>query len=205
MVQSKIPNQGFSFARFIYRHWFWITIIIVLAPAVIGSIRIAWQTHNPTYPLFELGLKLGAGDSVLEKDVNTMQNNIDDLVGMAKPSSGIWKSAVYYWLFFWNVIFRIWGDVMLIFFPFAFLYKLFELKDNSKKIKNIVLAFVVFVIYLFVINSVVLVHGVISGNTLINLPAEGDTFQSYYKIFIYMMPFHGIVALIKYLVLLAIT
>lgn len=203
--EPTLPSKSFSLFRFIYKHWFWITIIIVLAPAIISSIRIAVETSNPTYPLFQLGLKIGAGDSVLQKDVDSMRTNINILIGMDKPVSGIWKSTVYYWSFFWNVIFRIWGDVMLVFFPFAILYKVVSLRDEGQKYKNFFISFGIFVVYLFVINSVIIVHNAISGNAMIEIPEGEDNFQSYYHIFIYMMPFHGIVSLGTYLIQLIIT
>lgn len=189
---------------FIAKHWFWIMFIILLLPSVINAVYSGIQEHNPTKPFFELGLKLSAGDSILQKDVDTLSTNVDELVGMAKPDSGYWKTVVYFWKFFWNVIFRLIGDVWFIFFPLVVIYRLVSLRGTDKVAQNFFISFVIFASYLFVVNTIILVHGVVSGNTIVTIPEGSDTFGEYFYLFKYMLPFHGIYALGKYLLQLII-
>ena len=190
---------------FIAKHWFWIMFVILLLPSVINAVYDGIQEQNPTKPLFELGLKLSAGDSILQRDVNLLETNVDELVGMDKPEIGYWKNVVYYWKFFWNVIFRLIGDVWFIFFPLVVIYRLVSLRGTDKVAQNFFISFIIFASFLFVVNTIILVHGVVSGNTIITIPEGSGTFSEYFYLFKYALPFHGLWALGKYLLGIIIT
>jgi len=186
---------------FIKNHWYLIILILFILPPIINSINIGIKTQNPTYPLFDLAERLFIADSVLQKDVNTLSTDPSILVGMVKPETGIWKNVVYSWKFFWNVIWRIIGNVWLIFFPFLIIYKLSKLINNSQPAKNLICSILIFLVFLFIVNSIILVHGIIASNEFIQIPEGLDKFGGYFYLFKQIVPFHGLFSLGKYLVM----
>ena len=95
------------------------------------------------------------------------------------------------------------GNIWLIFLPFLIIYKLLIPRNTSEPAKNFMLSIVLFLIYLFVTNTIILIHGIITGNTLITIPEGLDTFKEYFLLFKHTLPFHGVASLIKYLIGLA--
>jgi len=186
---------------FIQKHWYLVILILFMLPPIIHSISIAVETQNPVYPFFDLAERLFMADSVLQKDVNTLSTNPSLLVGMEKPETGILKNVIYSWKFFWNVIWRLIGNVWLIFFPLLIIYKLSKLINNSQPAKNFIYSLIIFLVFLFIVNSIILVQGVISGNDFIKIPEGTDKFGGYFYLFKQIIPFHGLFSLGKYLIL----
>jgi hypothetical protein len=193
--------KGLTIFGFIRRHWYLVVLLLFILPPIINSISIAIETQNPSYPLFDLAERLFMADAVIQKDVNTLIENPSLLVGMEKPETGIWKNVVYNWKYFWNVIWRMIGNVWLIFFPFLIIYKLSKLINNSSPAKNMIYSALIFLGFLIIVNSVILVNGVISGNEFMQIPEGLDTFGRYFYVLKQILPFHGVFSLIKYLVL----
>ena len=200
--QSTAIKKSWSLFGFIRDHWYLAVLLVIILPSIIGSIHTAFQTQNPLYPVFDLAQRLFTADAVLQKDVNTLTTNPDLLVGMAHPDHGMWKTVVYYWMFFWNVIWNMIGNVWLIFFPFVVIFKLMNLRNTSEPLKTFIYSSIIFLVFLLITNTIIMIHGIVAGNTFITLPADKDTFGQYYFLFKQMLPFHGLFALGKYLVLL---
>ena len=116
-VASK-SKSSVSFLLFLRKYWYLIVLVIVLLPSLISSIKVAVEDKNPTYPAFVLASSLMSADQVLEHDVILLEEDPALLVGMEKPTVGIWNRFKYGWLYFWNVIWKILGSVWMIFFPF---------------------------------------------------------------------------------------
>lgn len=186
---------------FIRKHWYILILFLFIIPPIITSISIAIQTNNPSYPFFDLAERLFIADSVIQKDVNILSTNPSILVGMQKPEKGILNNAIYDWKFFWNVIWRIIGNIWLIFFPLLIIYKFMKLRNNSQPAKNFISSIIIFLVFLLIINSIILVQGVISGNDFITMPDGMDKFQQLFYLLKQIIPFHGLFSLGKYLIL----
>jgi hypothetical protein len=100
LEKSKL---GFSIGKFIFNNWYWFLLLIFILPAIISSLQIAFQTNNPSYPFLVLGTKLFTADAAIQKDVNLLETDPAKLIGMEKPTTGLWKTTVYWWRVFWNV------------------------------------------------------------------------------------------------------
>lgn len=202
---QNVPKSTWSLIGFIRKHWYLAILILVILPSVIQSIQIAYETQNPTYPFFQLATRLFTADAVLQHDVELLQTNPEELVGMANPDKGIWLHIVYYWKFFWNAIWKITGNVWLIFFPFVLIWRVLDWRNTSEKWKTFFLAIFFFSLYLFLTNTIILIHGIVKGNTLIVIPEGYDTFKEYFFLFKNAMPFHGLWALGKYIIQVIVT
>lgn len=198
-LTSATGKTAFFSFSFLKKYWYFIIIPLLLLPSVISSVRIAVETNNPTYPFFVLSKRLLIADNDLRQDVEILESNPQKLVGMAKPSEGIWNNTKYYWKFFWNVIWKILGNIYLIFFPLIIIYKLIKGRNISEPYKNIFRSIMFFLIYLFITNTVILIHGIIKGDIIIELTGGLSVWKEYYAIFIYTLPFHGMVKLAIYI------
>lgn len=194
--------KTFSFIAWLKKYKFWVILIVLLLPGLITSIKVALQEHNWTYPFFLLGAKIISADNLLDRNVNLLMTNPAALIGMAHPDVGIWLHFVYYWKVFFNVIVEFISDMYLIFLPLVLIHKVVTWNDNSRALPNILKSVAIFLGYLFVINAVVLVHGLIHGNSFVTIPHGLNLFYEYLLIFLYLLPFHGIYMLGKYIVLL---
>ena len=194
----KIPR--ISIFHYIRKYWYYIILAIIILPSIFHSIRIAQETKNPTYPLFDLATRLLTADQSIDKDVSLLQTEPIKIIGMEKPEGGIWLNTKYYWLFFWNFIFRTIGNIWLIFFPLIIIYKFVSTSDTTSPSKNMIKSFFYFLIYLFITNTVIFVYELGQGRLALNLPANIDKFKAYYLLFIKILPFHGIINLFRYLI-----
>lgn len=197
---GTIATKTFSIATFLKKYWYWVTLLLILVPAFISAVQTSLADRNPAYPFLLVGSKILLADSLLHKQVDLLQTNPEALVGMAKPTEGIWRAAVYYWKFFFNAIWEITSNVWLIFFPLVFTYNLLRLRNTSEPLKTSLMALGIFVIYLFVVNAVILAHGLAVGNTFVTLPSEQNEFRQYLTVLIYLLPFHGLGSLVMYLI-----
>lgn len=194
-----------SMTRFLWKHKYFIIVLLVLLPAIITSINTAIKTKNPSYPFVLLGLRLSNADADINKDVNILRKNPEELVGMAKPSEGIWALTKYYWKFFFNVIWKMLGNIFLISVPFVFFYNIFKWQGSkgqtSSESHNVSLALTTGLIFIFIINIFILAHGLFKGNTIITMP-EGTltNFQEIWYMIVQTLPFHGLFNLGKYLI-----
>ena len=185
---------------FIFKHKFLVITLAVLIPTIIHSIRTAIDTNNPTYPLFQLGARLLSADNVLNTDVELLRKDIKELVGMEKPTEGVWKKIVYQWHFFWRVDWILLGNIWLIFLPLIIIYKIIRLRNLSKPAANLVKSIFYFLLYLFVVNTIVLIRNVIRGETDFVLPTLG-AFKEYQYLLFQIFPFHGLYNLGNYLLM----
>lgn len=199
-VLSTTGRSTVTLLTFIKNHWYLIVILFFLIPPTLNSIKIAKETANPLYPVLELGTIIINADLILDRDVDTLKTNPQELVGMQLPQEGFFLKIKYYWLFFWNVIFKIAGTILLISLPFRVIYWSLNTMDNTKPAVNFTKAFFFFFIYLFIINLIVTLHGVLIGNQFISLPDGASDFKAYLLISVKVLPFHGLFSLIVYLI-----
>jgi hypothetical protein len=197
---EKVPKTTFSLIRYLYKNWDIFLAILIIIPTVISSVSYAIKTSNPTYPVFQLAGSLFIADAQIQKDVNTLQTNPEELTGI-KPEYGIWKTVVYYWKYFFNVIWKFFSNVYLIFFPFFIIKKLVSYTDTGKDLRNFLVSFFIFIFYLFLANLVILIHSVIIGNSFITFPENSTIWYQYYIIFLNALPFHGLISLVKYVII----
>lgn len=202
---KKSPQKALTLFGFLKRYWYFTILIFVMLPGIIDSIQTAVDTNNPTYPFFDLASRILTGDRVLNDHVNTLRENPDELIGMEKPSTGIWKHTVYYAKFSYNVIYRLFGDVWVIFFPLIIFFKLTRMRNTSEESKNFYRAAIYFIAYLFVTNVIMLIYEISIGTTSFTVDPSINRFTAYYQLFIQVLPLHGFINLVTYLVQLIAT
>lgn len=185
---------------FIKKHWYWLIFLAVLAPSIITTIRFSVETQNPSYPLFLLATRILNADLILNQDTNQLREDPSILIGMEKPEEGIWLNVKYGWKLWWNVIYKIMGNVYLIFFPFILIYKIIRMRNISEPAKNTMNAAKYYLLFLFVTNTIILIHGVIKGNRLIVFPEGLSVWKEYFYLFVQVLPFHGLGNLLLLLV-----
>lgn len=200
---TKAPKTSWGLFTIFWKYKFWIILFLVLLPTIIQSVEYSIETRNPSYPFFQLAKRIFVADHEINKDVMTLENNPSDLVGMIKPTEGIWLTFVYYWKFFFNVIWKILGNVWLIFFPLIIIHKIMRGRNTSEEWKAWTYSFLIFILYLFVTNVLMLLYGVITGSTEVIFPKDLDSFGAYYQLFILTLPFHGLVNLLRYLIVVS--
>lgn len=173
-------------------------MLIFTLPVIIHSIREAIQSGNYIQPAMELGEKILLSDSVLYRQITEFSTNPDLILGMAKPDTGIFNNIVYFIhiiLFTYDIL----GLIYFIFLPMFIMYKLFSLSNTSNVGRNFLIALVLFLVYLFITNSIITVYGMATKSVVIELPEGIDKLTGYFIIFKQVMPFHGIYALGEYL------
>jgi hypothetical protein len=199
----KPVNFGaFSVFKFIIKHWYWFIFAIVLLPAFMSSIQIAQDTSNPLYPLITLGLRLSNADHMIFEDVKTLEENPSQLIQMSKPDKGIVKNLQYGWRIF-LVMWRFFGNIWLIAFPFIIIYKFFKIKGSkglqSSKSANATSAIIIGLVFILIINLALTINGVVTGDINYNIPADTTLADRIWIIFVTTIPFKGILSLILYL------
>lgn len=197
-VLLTAPKRGITLFGFIRKYWYFLVLLMVILPSIFHSISVARNTGNPTYPFFDLASRLLIADQDLDKTVNILRDAPSEIIGMEKPESGIWQNTKYYWLFTWRVVYRIIGDIWLLFFPMVIIWKVVHRRNTSENYKSFFTSLVIFLAYLFITNTIMFIYDIIQGNISVNIPAEMDKFQAYFMLFIKILPFHGIGNLIGY-------
>lgn len=201
MVKFSFLGAFGGILKFVIAHWYWIMLVIILIPTIITSVSVAKETSNPSYPFVQLGLRLSNADHVIYEDVQTLISNPEEIVGVAKEE-GIWNSIKYWWLWFWNVFLRFASNVWLIAFPFVLAYKFFRMRNTSTPIKNLMFSIMVGLIFIFLINSFLTIHGIVKGTIDLTFPAGSSMFIEVWHIIKLVIPFHGIASLVSYLITL---
>lgn len=188
---------------FFRKHYYFIVLALVLLPTILTSVSQAVEQQNPAIPFMQLGLVLANADAQIAEDVVTLKENPEELIGSVKPTNGIWKNIVYYWGVF-KVIFRELGLVWAIAFPFIIIYKGLRHRNQSESGKNVMLTVMYGLIFVLVVNLVLIVMGLISGD-LVPVMQEGLSFnQQSLIVIIQALPFHGLISLIQFIVSLNI-
>lgn len=185
--------------RFVQKNWYWFIFILIIIPTVFSSVKVAIETGNPSYPFVQFGLHITNADAIIYDDVQILKTNPIDLIGMEKPSQGIWKHAVYYWHIF-KVIWKELGLVWLITFPFVIIFKVIRLKNISEVSKNVLKSIMYGLIFIFVMNLTLTLFKVIDGSIAYEFPAEIGQYEKIWLVILTTLPFHGIASLIIYLI-----
>lgn len=194
--------SAFSLWKIIRKFWYWILILLIILPSTISAINTGIETKNPAYPFLILGTTLVASDNVIASDVRMLQQDPAKVIGMEKPETGLWKKFIYGWKFFINVIFKMFGNIMLIFLPLVLIYKVIKTRDTGKISSNFMLSFFIFLAFMFVVNTIFTIHGIVKGNILIQIPTNLNPYQEMVFIIANIFPFHGIISLVIYLITL---
>ena len=201
----KASSMGaFSIFKFIRKYWYWIVLIIIIIPSIISSVKIAKVTNNPLYPVIQFGFEVLNADALIQKEVQLLETDPAQLIGMEKPEKGIWKTAKYYWKFFWNVIFKLFSHVWMISFPFVILYKIVvNPMELSKRTRNIFLSVLYGSLLLLFLNMALMIYTLIQGGSiLLKIPPDMDSYKTVWFIIYNSMPFHGLISLVKYIITL---
>jgi len=209
-MQSQIPSKVINISRltfvsafrFIIKHWYLFVILFSILPVIISSFQIAYQTSNPTYPFAQLGITLFNADASIGETVSILKSNPEELLGV-KPEKGFMERSKYFWnisLLAWSLL----GKIMLISLPFALAYRYYKWQgqrgNESSKSQNFNSALKVGLIYMFVVNLILIVIGLIDGTLLINFVEGASIFDKFLYIVIKAIPFHGLGSLVLYIV-----
>jgi hypothetical protein len=202
LVESTATEieTGFSIWKLIKNYWFWLIIGIILIPVIISSISYAIQTSNPLYPVFQISSKLFVADNIIQKDVALLATDPIKLIGMVKPTAGIWNKLVYFFNLFKNVYWEILTNIILIFFPLRLIKIIIDSFNNTSPLNNWMKSIGIFLIYVFITNTIILVHDLSFGTRLITIQGSTDVFKEYLYTIYAMMPFHGIIDLVKFII-----
>jgi len=198
MVKTQGLSKAVGIGTFIKKNWYLIVLLFIVLPSIINSIKVAKETDNWTYPLFELATSILTADSKLDTMIEALENNPVEVIGMAKPEVGLWNNIKYYVRVAW-IIYIIVGLIWLIFVPLVAMYHLIKYFNTSKPYMNFIKASMVFIIYLFIANTVMLIYNYSQGIVILDF-SDTNNFLAYATIFKKVLPFHGIYSVIKYLI-----
>lgn len=190
---------AWAIIKAIIKHWYFMILILVLLPTIISSISLGINERNPAIPFIQLGTVLANADAQIAEDVETLKENPQELIGMSKPEKGIWQGIKYKWKVFWNVIMRELGLIWAIFFPFIIIYKVLRNRNISETAKNLWLTIAYGLTFIFVINLVMIVNGLVTGSLISNAVGDTNTYKTTWLIIIKALPFHGVLGLVGYL------
>lgn len=189
--------------RLIIKHWYLFVLLVIIIPPTFSSVSRAIDERNPSIPIIEIGLIIINADASISKDVDLLMTNPAELIGMEKPENGIYKTFKYYWLFWWNVIFKLIGSVWLITFPFIVFYKYFRWRGSkgfkSSPSYDTASAIIWGLLTIFVVNLIIVIHGLVRGTALLTIPDNMTFFEETWFIIRNTLPFHGIAKLLHYL------
>jgi len=194
-----IKGGGFSLLSFIFRHWYVFVVIFITLPMLISTINQAVKTQNPSLPFVNLGLRIINSDGALYRDVEDLKSNPTAFIGMEKPEHGIFRTFLYYWNFFFEVIWKIFGSIFLISLPFVALYKFTNMSDTTSPAKNLIKTIIYAIIFIFFMNLIMLIHGLIQGTLALTSPDSGIFLEIWWIIKL-TLPFRGITNLIIYII-----
>lgn len=203
---KSVGRVGFlslaSLFKIIRKHWYISIFLIIMLPAIIGSVQEAIATKNPILPALELGKRIVAADVALGDDAQILEDEgVIGLMGIEKPTEGYWVKVEYFWFFFWRVIFRIFSNIWLIFVPLMLIYKIYHKGANiSLPAKNFGVALIIFLVYLFVVNCIFVIYGMYTGQLELTLPEGVGEFKQMWLLLVQILPFHGLYSLIQYLI-----
>lgn len=197
MVKTQSLSKAVHIGTFIKKHWYLIVFLVVVIPGIINSIMIAKETNNWTYPFFDLATSIMTADAKLDIYIENLTEDPAQVIGMSKPSKGLWNNIKYYARVAW-VSYKIFALVWLVFVPLFALYSIIKYLNTSTPAMNFLRASVVFIIYLFVANTVMLIYEYSQGNISFDLH-DTNKFLSYALILKKVFPFHGIVSVGIYL------
>jgi len=188
-----------SVMRFLRKNYYIFFILIAILPGIIGSFQIAAETNNPTYPIISLGLSLTNADSLIYDDVQTLKENPKELIGMDKPSEGIFQKFKYGWNIF-KLIWRFMANIFLITIPFAIIYKILRQRNTSENMKNTGKTIWYGFLFLLFINMASVIFKLISGDIAFEFAEGLDPYQKVGIILFLNLPFHGLASLLAYIV-----
>lgn len=198
MAKTDKISKAFHFGSIIKKNWYLIIFLIVVMPGIIESINIARETDNWTYPIFDLATNILTADSKLGTLVDDLKADPINIIGMAKPDNGIWSNIKYYFHVAW-LGYKIFSLVWLIFVPLFAIYSLIKYFNTSEPYQNLFKSTIIFIIYLFVTNTVMMIYNYSQGNIILDF-GNSNKFIAYAKILKDVFPFHGIYNLIIYFV-----
>lgn len=182
---------------FLKKHWYFILFILAILPGMIETFKLTLQTHNWSYPVVHFVLSIVNSDSLLNTLINGLRTSPETIIGMIKPTFGLWNQIVYDWhlfLVFWKIA----GYVVLIFFPFKTVYYFMQQGNNSKPGRNKIWTLVTVLVLVFVVNLILVIVALAGDTTYITIPS-GDVFSKTWFIITQTLPFHGTVNLFGYL------
>lgn len=188
-----------SLFGFVWRHKYWFIVLLVTLPMLISSIHQAIDQKNPLIPFTTIALRVANADGSLYNDVEALKSNPSQFIGMDKPDLGIWAKFKYYFAFFMNVIWKIFGTIFLISLPFVSLYKFISSTDTTSPAKNLLKSVLYALIFMFFMNLIFLIHGLIRGTIILN-PPNVDFLTEVWWIVKLTLPFHGVANLVSYII-----
>ena len=187
-----------SMLRFLRKYYYWIIFAIIIMPIILATFQEASQQDNPSLPFIKLGLHLSNADAIIYDDVQTLKTNPALLIGSSKPDNGIWKNMVYYWGIV-KLVWKFFGLIWLIAFPFVIFYKILRTRQTSEPAKNFLKTMIYGIIFIFVINLIVTIYSLVSGTIVYNLPTDASMETKTWLIILTTLPFHGVVSLFIFL------
>lgn len=192
-----------SFFKFIKKYWYVIFVILAILPNVIDSIQTAKETQNPLHPFLQVGISMANADSIIYEDVKTLQENPEELIGMQKPDKGIFKKIKYWWSLL-MIVWKFLGNIFLITVPFKIIYWMIKGRNISEPYKNAGKTIWMGLLFIFFINLLLVIAKAVEGTLEMDFPTGYSIYQKVAVIIYLHLPFHGLFALLKYMVTIII-
>lgn len=190
--------QNFSIFSWAWKHKIFIVFLIFTLPLVISSIVISIQEKNYSKPYIDLTLSVINADYIIGKNVGILETSPEILVGMKHPDVGIYQHTKYFWLFFWKVIWKFLTELFMIIIPFTLFYFIFNLINNSTRLKNLILSGILGISFIFIINLLITIINLANGSLILTL--QGNEFSQILQVIFKTIPFHGTISLVIYLI-----
>jgi len=196
---TSIKTTGIvGFFKFIINHWWIIIFILSIIPSFIFSIQTSIETNNPTYWIIHPTLSIINADSELYHYVSILETDTTSIIGLEKPTAGILNNIAYSWGIA-KVVWLILGLIFLITVPFTLLFRFMQKKDTTSPLKNLIWTIIYVSIFLFIINLILIVVGLLDGSILLNFNEQWNIYQKSWYVIKQTFPFHGLIELVKYL------
>ena len=202
-ILKSSTGAGFNLLKWAWKNKYIIIIIFSLLPVLLSSIQISRETNNGYYIPISIGLSVVNSDAVLYEQVYFLENDPQKIIGMEKPSEGIFQKTKYFFKLA-RVVWGIIGLISLITLPFIFFKWIWRKSDTSTEIKAFILGLITFLIFILIVNLIVIVVNISSGSLIYQLDKSLDFFGQAKQVISLIFPFHGIVALFKFLFGMAI-
>jgi len=194
-MEGEQIASGFHIGKWIFKNIYWVILLLFLAPLLISTITTSISTHNPTYPFVKLGISIINSDKIIYDNVEILKTDPSKLLGI--NAGGFFGSLKYFFMvlkLFWNFL----GLIFLITLPFVIFYKILNSVNSYQTGKNLFNSFLYGFIFIIMVNMFLTMYGFAMGT--ISIDKSLGVYAGIFEIIKLVLPFHGIVSLVFYLI-----
>lgn len=198
-ILKTSTGAGFNLGKWLWKNKWIIILIFSIIPILLTSIQVSKETNNYSYIPISIGLSIINADSQLYENVQIIKTEPTKLIGMEKPTKNIFQKIKYGFKLF-RVGWLFLGLVSLITLPFVFFRYLYLQGNNSTRIRATWKATITFFLFVLITNLIIMIVNMASGTITYTLDQNLDFFGKAKQVIVLILPFHGLVSLIKFLI-----